>query len=388
MSDNRSTLKEFFASIATIKGDLSNITAPPFVLAPQSTVEFPAYWAERPSVFVAAAASDDPAKRALLVLKWFLSALKGQQYAGRNPSDGIKKPLNAFLGELFLAEWNDASGKTQLVSEQVSHHPPVTACCLWNDDAGVKAEGYTCQEITASVSGSVHIRQIGHAILHLDKHNEDYLVPIPDVKVKGILTGTPYPELNGTYYIASSSGFHSKIDFSGRGLFHGKKNSFQASVFRNGDEKSPIYEIEGQWTEKFTIRDVATSKDIESFDTNVNDRTPLSVPAVQDQDPWESRRAWAGVIDALNHSNMQATVDEKSKVEEAQRAMRKREEEQRSEWQPLFFQCEKDDSTFRELARGTGEELHADLTKGVWKSDWKALKESRKPFRGNMTPLG
>lgn len=106
-------------SIATIKGDLSNITAPPFVLAQQSTTEFPAYWAERPAVFAAAATSEDPATRALLVLKWFVSSLRGQQYAGRDPSEGIKKPLNAFLGELFLAEWNDKAGKTTLVSEQV-----------------------------------------------------------------------------------------------------------------------------------------------------------------------------------------------------------------------------------------------------------------------------
>lgn len=109
----------YIKSIATIKGDLSNITAPPFVLAQQSTTEFPAYWAERPAVFTAAAGSDDPVIRALLVLKWFISALKGQQYAGRDPSEGIKKPLNAFLGELFIAEWNDKVGKTHLVSEQV-----------------------------------------------------------------------------------------------------------------------------------------------------------------------------------------------------------------------------------------------------------------------------
>src|SRR5256885_13313728 len=73
----------FQQSIATIRGDLSNITAPPFVLATKSTVEFPAYWAERPGIFVAPASESDPQRRALLVLKWFLAALKQQQYAGR-----------------------------------------------------------------------------------------------------------------------------------------------------------------------------------------------------------------------------------------------------------------------------------------------------------------
>jgi hypothetical protein len=138
ISENRSPLREFLASIATIPGDLSNITAPPFLLGSQSTTELPLYWAEHPSILVTPASERDPQKRALLVLRWFLSALKNQQYAGRSEKEGVKKPLNAFLGEIFMARWEDASGVTRLVSEQVSHHPPVTACCLWNEEHGVR----------------------------------------------------------------------------------------------------------------------------------------------------------------------------------------------------------------------------------------------------------
>ena len=118
-TDERSGLKDFISSIATIKGDLSNITAPPFLLASQSTVQFPSYWSENPPLFVGAAKEPDPLKRTVLVLKWFLAALKRQQYAGREPSEGVKKPLNAFLGEVFLAKWEDEQGVTRIVSEQV-----------------------------------------------------------------------------------------------------------------------------------------------------------------------------------------------------------------------------------------------------------------------------
>ena len=153
---NRSTLKEFLASIATISGDLSNITAPPFVLAENSTVEIPQYWADHPLLFAAPAAEENPEKRALLVLKWFLGSLRNQQYAGRREEEGVKKPLNAFLGELFFGSWkNEELGETRLVSEQVSHHPPITACYLWNEKHGIRAEGFTQQEIT--FNGSVNI---------------------------------------------------------------------------------------------------------------------------------------------------------------------------------------------------------------------------------------
>jgi oxysterol-binding protein-related protein 9/10/11 len=119
ITENRSGLKQFLASISTIRGDLSNITAPPFLLAPKSAVEFPATWCERPAILIAPTLEPDAEKRALLVLKWYLSALKAQQYYTGDVTDGVKKPLNAFLGELFIAEWDDETGKTKLVSEQV-----------------------------------------------------------------------------------------------------------------------------------------------------------------------------------------------------------------------------------------------------------------------------
>lgn len=57
----------------------------------------------------------------MLVLRWYLSSLRNQNYMGRGENDGIKKPLNAFLGELFLAkfEGEEGIGETRLVGEQV-----------------------------------------------------------------------------------------------------------------------------------------------------------------------------------------------------------------------------------------------------------------------------
>jgi oxysterol-binding protein-related protein 9/10/11 len=102
-------------------------------------VEFSSYWCEHPSLFVAPAHEDDPEKRALLVLKWFLSTLK-QQHNNKDESGKKKKmkPLNPFLGELFVGKWEDEAGTTNLVAEQVSHHPPATAFNLWNNEHGIR----------------------------------------------------------------------------------------------------------------------------------------------------------------------------------------------------------------------------------------------------------
>jgi hypothetical protein len=107
------------------------MTAPAFILSTKSLTEFSSYWTEHPSVFVAPAAEKDPAKRAMLVLKWFISTLK-QQYASRSEKLGSeKKPLNPFLGELFLGKWEDQAGTTELVSEQVRYETTLIGLPRW-----------------------------------------------------------------------------------------------------------------------------------------------------------------------------------------------------------------------------------------------------------------
>ncbi|TKX27314.1 KES1-like protein 1 [Elsinoe australis] len=386
----RSALKDFLGSIATIKGDLSNITAPPFVLSTQSTTELPSYWAEYPSIFVAPALCASPQDRALLVLKWFLSCLRRQQYGGRPESEGVKKPLNAFLGELFVASFPSPSaegdsvdvGETKLISEQVSHHPPVTACCLWNEAHGVRAEGYAAQKIT--FNGAVNVKQMGHAVLTLEKWNESYLIPLPAVKVSGILSGAPYPELGGHYQIVSSGGYICEIDFSGKRVlgFGGEKHHVHAAIFKREDEgkKDVIYEIEGAWNGEMVVKD-GKGEVIDSW--NVQDLTPVlpQVPKEEEQSPYESRRAWAGVIKSLNEGNMQGVVDAKSKIEEAQRSQRKKNAEQGKTWQPLFFKKVDRDEQWERLTQGvTKEQTDDSKVHGFWKFD-KAAEGKTRPFR-------
>ncbi|KAF2726200.1 Oxysterol-binding protein [Polychaeton citri CBS 116435] len=389
----RSTLKEFLTSIATIRGDLSNITAPPFVLADKSTTEFPRYWIEHPDLFCAPANESDPEKRALAVLKWFLSSLRGQQYAGRNPRDGVKKPLNAFLSEVFLGEIvneKDDSDVTRLVSEQVSHHPPVTACYLWNEKHGVRAEGYTRQEIT--FTGSVNIQQMGHAVLHLDRFDEDYLVPLPNVKVKGILTGGPYPELNGVYHIVSSSGYVSEIDFTGKGFFGfgGNKNHVRAAIYSSDDKKhrEPIFTAEGGWSDGNIVFKDGEANEIEVYDVSSSPAADFQTLPLDQQDPWESRNAWSGVIASVRKGDMQGVSDNKAKLENAQRELRKKPETSEENWRPLFFRKEKGNAVAEKLLNSIGEKLIPEQTMGIWRFDREGAVRKERPWRGDLTPFG
>jgi len=54
-------------------------------------------------------------------LKWLLSSHRRQFYVGANVIAGLKKPLNAFLGEVFLASFTDDVATVKAVTEQVRY---------------------------------------------------------------------------------------------------------------------------------------------------------------------------------------------------------------------------------------------------------------------------
>lgn len=378
---NSGSWSAFLKSIASFNGDLSSLTAPPFILSSQSLTEFSSYWATHPPIFTAAAHESDPAKRAMLVLKWFLSTLK-HQYASRSEQFGNeKKPLNPFLGELFLGSWNDEAGKTTLISEQVSHHPPATAYCIRNDKTGIQLEGYNAQK--ASFKSTIIVKQIGHAVLTIplggtgdNQELERYLITLPSLHIEGLIFGAPFVELDGSTTITSSSGYSAKIDYSGKGWLSGKKNTVIATVFPTDNEKEVLYNVTGQWTKEFEIYQGPAKKNskatlVSVYDAAGTSQSELIIEPLEKQHPLESRRAWSKVAEAIQKSDMDSVSVEKSKIEQAQRLMRAKETAGNHTWERRYFKAATEDETLTLLGKAAGVPLDGDKDKtgGLWRFD-------------------
>lgn len=369
-------------SIASFNGDLSSLTAPPFILSSQSLTEFSSYWATHPPLLTAAAAEPDPARRAMLVLKWFLSTLK-HQYASRSEQFGNeKKPLNPFLGELFLGTWTDEAGTTTLVSEQVSHHPPATAYCVRNDKTGIQLEGYNAQK--ATFKSTIIVKQIGHAVLTVpvkgngddDKQLERYLITLPSLHIEGLIFGAPFVELDGSSLITSSSGYTAKIDYSGKGWLSGKKNTVVATLYPTDNEKEVLYNVTGQWTKEFEIYQGPAKKNskatlVATYDAAATKQTELAVAPLDKQHPLESRRAWSKVADAIQRGDMDSVSAEKTKIEQAQRNLRTKESAEGQPWERRYFNAVAEDETLALLGKAAGVPLDGDRDKtgGLWRFD-------------------
>ncbi|KAJ8099146.1 hypothetical protein POJ06DRAFT_129065 [Lipomyces tetrasporus] len=361
----------FLRSLATSKGDLSSITAPPFILSGTSLVEYSKFWAELPDLFVAPTMILDKEERALAVLKWFIATLKGQ-YTSRNEALGSeKKPLNPFLGEVFLGQWEtETEGPTTLVSEQVSHHPPVTAYAIYNDVYGIELQGYNGQKATFATT-TLNVRQVGHAVLYIKKFDEYYYITLPTLHIEGLFYGAPYVELEQKTLIQSSSGYWASIEYSGKGYFSGKKNTFKAKFYAP-DEDSPLYTISGQWSGKSTIMNQAKKSESLFYDASEHNIVPLIVKPIEQQAEYESRRAWEKVAAAVQVMDYDTIHVEKSKIENQQRELRKKEREDGVEWQRRYFELIEDEGPLREVAELAGVEPD----ENVWRFKRQVFEES------------
>lgn len=162
----------------------------------------------------------------------------------------------------------------------------------------------------------------------------------------------------------------------------GKKNSFTATVFKEGKEKDVLYSADGQWNESFTIREGSAKHGtvIETYKHSEHPTTKLKLPPLEEQSPRESKKAWNKVANAIMKGDMDTTGHEKSKIENQQREMRKKEQAEGREWQRTFFSNLKDDPVFNKLAKSTGDKVEADKTNGVWRFDEEKAKNAKRPF--------
>ncbi|KAJ7482240.1 hypothetical protein B0H11DRAFT_2022253 [Mycena galericulata] len=351
----RGSWTSFLKSIASMSGDLSSLTAPPFILSPTSLTEFPAYWCERPELFAQIADAKTPEERSLAILKWFISTLKGQ-YTSRNESMGSeKKPLNPALGELFYGTWPNKNGRgqTNLLVEQVSHHPPITAYVIENPSKGLKLVGHNAQKTSFS-GGSIIVKQIGHAVLTVklaSGSEEQYLLTLPRLRIDGLWYGSPYIELTENSYIVGG-GFVGVIEYKGKGYFSGKSHSFKATLTPQpglgGTSKEIV--IEGQWntSSKFVTGGSGPFHDVSAPKEEVQ---ALGGEPGGKMGEMETRQLWKLVSKGIRDGDFETASKEKSRIENEMRQRRKDESESSTPWVLKHFTPLASDPVYEKLGK-------------------------------------
>ncbi|KAF9091661.1 hypothetical protein BGX27_001993 [Mortierella sp. AM989] len=311
---NRSILMDIISQLSK-GGDLHRITLPTFVLEPRSMLERITDFMSHPEIIIKANQLEDPVERFVAVTRYFLSGWHIKP-------KGVKKPYNPILGEQFRSKWTFADGTEAFyVAEQVSHHPPISAYYYASPENNIKVIGDLKPKSKFLGNSAATLMQGEIKVSFTNRPGEDYFITMPNVYARGILFGTMLMELGDVAVVKCPKlDLTCSLEFKVKGYFSGAYNGIAGKIKRISTGES-LYEISGKWSDEIYITKKG-NKEI-FFDAKKAIIQPKIIAPEDQQEVNESRRLWSKLTAALKANNQSLATEEKSKVEDAQRAKSK-----------------------------------------------------------------
>ncbi|CAO1628450.1 unnamed protein product [Sympodiomycopsis kandeliae] len=308
--------------------------------------------------------------------------------ANASASASLKSPsLNAqqdntlsnAVDGLSLSDSNSGSSRRVcFLTEQVSHHPPISSFFVECKDTGVQLCGV--DQLSAKFTGTaikvfpgehnkgIFVKLTGDSPLGNQVDGEEYQITHPTASINGLLRGSLWVAICDTLYITCRGGNSSSSSDGG-------KNTRLRSVIEYKDEswlskakyalEGVIYEYEwqdGQSEEEQdykTVRDVPSDKVVAHIEgswrgkifwrkkgdkdnkllINLEELNPLpkTVRPLKSQDTYESRLIWESVTSSILEKNFSQATKNKQKIEQQQRNLALDRKNRNEEFRPQFF---------------------------------------------------
>lgn len=177
----------------------------------------------------------------------------------------------------------------------------------------------------------------GEAVLTFTNRDESYTLSQPNMYARGILFGTMRMELGDHSTVrCEKTDLIADIEFKTKGFIGGKYDTIHG-IIRRESSSEKLFEIEGKWNEKMTIKDLKTKKSSTFFDGSVAKETLITTKPISEMAENESRRLWHSTTEAIKARDQTAATNAKSEIEDAQRDLAKTRQENNETWEPKFF---------------------------------------------------
>ncbi len=259
-----------------------------------------------------------------------------------------KKPFNPMEGETY----EFIEGDFRIVLEQVSHHPPIHCFHAESDD--FIYEGYFDIKLCFSMKG-VSGKQIGKKKVTLKKTKEVFWITIPDITAHNIIVGKPYGWfIKELIVVNENTGDKAIIKFLPKGWT--SKDDYKSNGVIQDKDGNVKYDFYGKWNASGNVINRETGEEINlvkrfdryegyeqmyyfsKFAINLNNLTKEILEKIP---PTDSRLRTD--LRAYEHGDLELAKTEKHRLEESQRARRRKDKKAKKVWKPKWFDFEMKD---------------------------------------------
>uniref|UniRef100_A0A667XFK9 Oxysterol binding protein like 5 n=1 Tax=Myripristis murdjan TaxID=586833 RepID=A0A667XFK9_9TELE len=296
--------------------DLSKVVLPTFILEPRSFLDKLSDYYYHADLLSQAALEESAYGRIKQVLRWYLSGFY------KKPK-GLKKPYNPILGETFRCCWlhpqTDSSHTCE--TQQVSHHPPISAFYVCNKKDGFSISGSILAK-SKFYGNSLSAILDGKARLLFLSRDEEYVITMPYAHCKGILYGTMTLELGGKISIeCEKTKCAAELEFKLKPFLGGSCSVNQISgKIHVGEEL--LATVDGHWDSEVFIHEKRSGQQETLWNPSPevrNHRLKRQVVQLDQQGEFESERLWRHVTSAIMDRDQNRATQEKFVLEDAQR---------------------------------------------------------------------
>jgi hypothetical protein len=197
--------------------------------------------------------------------------------------------------------------------------------------------GYSGQK-TKFKGTSIRVEQYGLCRVRVLKHQEEYSILLPELHMRGLLTGRIFVEVTGDVHIKSNKGYGAYLKFIPKPWFGGRYHQFKGEICQlEPYSDDPIYTIGGNWHEDSYYTHIVTGQRELLFSFKKFNPPPKIMTPLEEQNELESHRIWHKVTSAIKREDWAAASLEKNIIEEQQRKIRKERAEKGIIWIPQYF---------------------------------------------------
>ena len=222
----------------SIGKDINRFTVPIFLNEPISMLQKLCENFQYASLLNKAGYEDNPYKRLAYSACFCIGGFSMNIYRA-------KKFFNPILYETF--EYIDNDLNYRYFSEQVSHHPAISA--LYGEGDGWKTYTNNNAKVKFFLNGSMQVEAVGRSYINFERYNDNIVYTKPFVNVQNLIFGTMYLQINGKFKIINDEGDICEVNIlPSKGIESGKMRGSIKDI--NGNLK---YNLEGDWLNKIKI---------------------------------------------------------------------------------------------------------------------------------------